>query len=162
MGDSVRIDVQSKTSVHRKILLIDHDSLVLNYLRAFLEIDSCISVSMAKSLEEAAILLRDCHFDLVFSEFYLKDTDFLSLMETCNTLNPQGQVVTFTSSTNVKDAAIALGAGSRGYVVKTTDHLDLLNVVNIVLEGGNSRLKLHFGRSFWKNQKQRLHEAEMV
>ena len=119
-----------------KLLLVDDHIVVREGLRRLLSAFFDLVVIEAASSQQALMLFRAEHPDLVLLDLNLPGLGGLELLRRFLILEPNARVLVFSMHANPIYVAKALDAGARGYVSKGAPAEELVEAVKIVAAGG--------------------------
>jgi len=119
-----------------KLLLVDDHIVVREGLRRLLSAFFELVIIEAASSQQALMLFRAEHPDLVLLDLNLPGLGGLELLRRFLILEPNARVLVFSMHANPIYVAKALDAGARGYVSKGAPAEELVEAVKIVAAGG--------------------------
>jgi len=119
-----------------KLLLVDDHIVVREGLRRLLSAFFELVIIEAASSQQALMLFRAEHPDLVLLDLNLPGFGGLELLRRFLILEPNARVLVFSMHANPIYVAKALDAGARGYVSKGAPAEELVEAVKIVAAGG--------------------------
>lgn len=119
--------------VHKKILIVDDDELILYGLEKALQSEGVV-VTTARTASEAVVKLSSCPYDLCLLDVYLTDFSGMALMKMINDICPKVKVVIMTAS-YVDDTGLgenileATRSGACHFIAKPFDLHELKDIV---------------------------------
>jgi two-component system nitrate/nitrite response regulator NarL len=120
-----------------KLLLVDDHVLVRQGVARLLsQVDDVQIVGEARDGPEAIEKTRQLEPDLVLMDISLPTMSGLEATRTISEALPQVSVVLLTASEDPGDIYEAMTAGAKGYILKTTDHTELVRQLQQVIGGG--------------------------
>lgn len=133
-----------------KILLVDDEVNSLKVLSAALASDK-YSLDTALSAEEAFAMFKDCHYDLVISDYKMPGMNGEQLLEKVKTISPEVPFVLLTAYGTIELAVNAMRKGAYTYLTKPVS-LDLLeSIVNDLLQPQQTEADPIAGRHHFLN-----------
>ncbi len=118
-------------------MLVDDHPLLREGLKRLITSDSELSVcAVAQSVQEALALVETENPDLVITDLTLPGRNGLELIKDLGSLHPSLPVLVLSMHDEMAYAERVLRAGGRGYVMKDTAPLELLEAIGSVLAGG--------------------------
>jgi DNA-binding NtrC family response regulator len=109
------------------ILYVDDDKAILNMVERYLTREG-YTVEIIDSGRKALDLLKDKHFDIVFSDFKMPEFDGIELLTAIKEYRPETEVVIVTGHGTMETAIKAMKIGSYDYLQKPFK-LDLLKLI---------------------------------
>lgn len=109
-----------------KILIIDDDPNIPEYIKKILAIDNC-QIEAAHSGEKGLMMIEKTEFDLVLLDLRLGSIDGLEILRLVKEKNIDQLVIMITGFANVKTAVEAMKRGAYHYIQKPFD-VDELNL----------------------------------
>jgi len=132
------LDFRSKTHDFRpRIVIIENNDTLRNGYDMILSSNKDIHVVKAYSSAKSAIknLLRD-RPDIVFMEVDLAGEDGIAVIRKLRTASDRAQIIVLTNNVVPQTIFSAFSAGTAGYLLKSSNHLELLNAVDEILNNG--------------------------
>ncbi len=119
-----------------RLLLVDDHAIVRAGYRHLLRRQAHLDlIDDAGSAEEAYLLYRQNRPDVVVTDMALPGQSGLELTRRLLAIDPQARVLIFTMHGSPDFAQVALRAGARGYVTKSSPAETLLNAIADVAQG---------------------------
>ncbi|WMS42798.1 response regulator transcription factor [Acuticoccus sp. MNP-M23] len=119
-----------------KILLADDHELVRDTMRAFLEQEPGLHVTVAPDFDTAAkIITSDGPFDLVILDYQMPGMHSLESLKKAKELNFNNPVAIISGSIPRSVAEEALAAGAAGFLPKSMAASSLVNAVRFMASG---------------------------
>lgn len=118
----------------RLFVVEDHD-IVRFGIERLLE-DRFRLVGSADEVVSAVELIRERNPDVVLLDVAIPGGGGAVVIEALRRTQPNVKFLAFTVSTSRQDVLRLMRAGAHGYVVKTTDRQQLIDLINQVLDGG--------------------------
>ncbi|MCK5340830.1 MAG: response regulator, partial [Desulfobulbaceae bacterium] len=112
-------------TTHSQILLVDDDSDLLHLLSLRLN-SAGYEVSVAKSAEEALVLMSLIHPDLVITDLRMEEMDGMALYDSIREQNTSLPVIILTAHGSIPDAVEATKRGVFAFLTKPLNGKDLL------------------------------------
>ena len=109
------------------ILYVDDDKAILNMVERYLTREG-YTVQIIDSGRKALHLLKDKHFDIVFSDFKMPEFDGIELLSAIKEVRPETEVIIVTGHGTMETAIKAMKIGSYDYLQKPFK-LDLLKLI---------------------------------
>jgi DNA-binding NarL/FixJ family response regulator len=123
------------SEVTRLLLVDDHNVVRQGIAKLLLRIDGLKVIGEAAGGAEALTKIRELQPDLVLLDLFLPDVDGLQVIRTITHELPGVGVLVLTASDNDEDVYEAISSGARGYILKTTDHAELIRQVRKAASG---------------------------
>jgi two-component system nitrate/nitrite response regulator NarL len=118
------------------VLLADDHELVRDAIRAFLETESDIKVSVAKDLDSAETMMnREGPYDLVLLDYTMPGMNGLDGLARAKELNFGKPVAILSGTATRAIAETALAAGAAGFLPKTIAAKSLIHAVRFMAAG---------------------------
>ncbi len=133
-----------------KILCIDDEEIILDSFRKILVLDG-YSVDTVQSGSEALGLIKNHHYDFVFTDLKMPEMDGVEVTKKVKYLRPDIDVVIITGYATVETAVETMKDGAMDYVQKPFTEDELLAFVKKILIKRQDRLQ--------KQLKPRVHIA---
>jgi len=117
----------SKQVMEKKILVVDDDSLLRDFLSETLN-RSGYQVNLASTGEEALENIRKEDYDIILSDVRMPNMDGMELLKTTRNFLPDAKVVMMTAYGTVQNAVEAMKLGAYDYVMKpfSIDEIELV------------------------------------
>lgn len=118
-----------------KILIIDDHPLVIDGIKTMLQDLAYYQIAGVKTGKDALQFLEHNSVDLILLDINLPDIDGLAL---CEVLRRQSKTVKIVGLTYVNEAGIItqlIKKGANGYLLKNMEREELINAINLVLDG---------------------------
>jgi PAS domain S-box-containing protein len=143
------------TRVHSSVLLIDDEQDLLDLSKIFLEEDRAITVTTARSADDALKLLKSRKFDVIVSDYCMPPG--MNSIELLKTLKESGDTtpfIIFTGKSREEVAIEALNSGASFYLQKGGDpEVQFTELKNMVLQISTRRQAEHaFSESEERNR----------
>lgn len=116
-----------------RILLVDDDPYILEGIGADLESQG-FHVTKTDRGDQALLLLKENHFDLVITDLVMEDTDGLQVLKKTKELNSDTMVIILTGYGDMKSAIEALRQQADDYLLKPCESEEMFYRVNRCLE----------------------------
>lgn len=122
-----------------KILVIDDDQAVLNYLNIFLLQTGSFDVTTLANSTRAYDLLKSNRYDLLLLDMDMPDVTGLDILKSIQENNMDVETIVLTGVEDIELAVSAMKLGAVEYLVKPVDNDRLLTLINTVLENRRSQ-----------------------
>jgi DNA-binding NtrC family response regulator len=123
------------------ILIVDDESVVVESIRALLELETPYTVLAETSPQRAIELAKVNPLDLVISDFLMPEIDGIRLLLEIRSLHPEIALILLTGYADKENAIRAINeVGIFHYMEKPWDNDDLLTIIRTGLD---KRLQLH-------------------
>ncbi|MEO8306477.1 MAG: response regulator transcription factor [Pseudomonadota bacterium] len=133
---SVTPSVQAKTSSVLRLLLVDDHAILREGVRGLLELDPGLTVvGECGSCDEAIALARSTMPDIVLTDIGLPGRSGLSLIADLRNLSPDIRVILLTAHSSDEYIQAAVDVRADGYVLKDSDHAELITAIRTVAKG---------------------------
>lgn len=109
----------------RKCLIVDDSQENLDLLKMLLSLGSNFEIAEAGSGQLAYSLLSASNFDLVISDYEMKDGDGLWLLEKVREIEKRPHMIIFTGHITLKESDV-LAAGADAFFIKPFSLRDLI------------------------------------
>src|SRR6516225_3891689 len=123
------------SEVTRLLLVDDHNVVRQGIAKLLSRIDGLKVIGEAGSGTEAFAKARELQPDLVLMDLFLPDVDGLQVIRSIIHELPGMGVLVLTASDDDEDVYEAISAGARGYILKTTDHAELIRQLRKAASG---------------------------
>ncbi|MDD5347944.1 MAG: response regulator [Candidatus Omnitrophica bacterium] len=110
--------MEEQAMAREKILVVDDDEAVREFLARFLRQKGFQTVSVARSGEEALLLLEREPRDLVFLDIKMPGLSGIKVLRKIKTLYPETSVIMITAFAQKEIAEEALKEGAYDYITK--------------------------------------------
>jgi DNA-binding NarL/FixJ family response regulator len=119
-----------------RVLLVDDHAILREGVRGLLELDPGLTVvGECASCDEAIALARDTHPDIVLTDIGLPGRSGLSLIADLRSLSPDIRVILLTAHSSDEYIQAAVDVRADGYVLKDSDHAELITAIRTVAKG---------------------------
>ncbi len=123
------------------VLLVDDEKVVIESLRALLELETPHKILAETSPRQALQLAKVNPLDLVISDFLMPEIDGIQLLLEIRRLYPESALILLTGYADKENAIRAINeVGIFHYMEKPWDNDDLLTIVRTGLD---KRMQLH-------------------
>jgi DNA-binding NarL/FixJ family response regulator len=123
------------SEVTRLLLVDDHNVVRQGIAKLLSRVEWLKVVAEASDGDEALVKAREFQPDLVLMDLFLPGLDGLQATRTIAHELPDVGVLIFTASDDDDDVYEAIAAGARGYILKTTDHVELVRQLRKAASG---------------------------
>lgn len=117
----------------KRILIVDDEQGIRESLKEYLELEGFYT-QVASCGEEALVLLRDSHFDLIISDIRMPHGDGKFLLRNLKEMDPQSPPLIFMSGFTDLSIEDAYNLGARGIVPKPFQFQELQNKIDELLK----------------------------
>jgi DNA-binding response OmpR family regulator len=124
MGSTVQ-DSDRRSTQPARVLLIDDEERILNFVRRGLEAEG-LSVDQASSGVEGLALALSRHYDVVILDLVMPGLDGFDVLERILDRNPEQQVLVLSALTDTPAKVRSLEAGAEDYLSKPFSLEELL------------------------------------
>jgi len=121
-----------------RILVIDDDKAVLNYLNIFLLQAGIFDVTILSDSTKAFDVLKSNRYDLLLLDMDMPEVTGLDILKKIQENSIDMETVVLTGVEDIELAVSAMKFGAIEYLVKPVDNERLLNLINNVMENRNS------------------------
>jgi DNA-binding NtrC family response regulator len=118
----------------RKVIVIDDDQAVLNYLNIFLLQAGTLEVTTLNESTKAFAELKGNQYDLLLLDMDMPDVTGLDILKIIQENNIDVETIVLTGVEDVGLAVSAMKLGAVEYLTKPVDNERLLDLINSVLE----------------------------
>ncbi|HID40007.1 MAG TPA: response regulator [Calditrichaeota bacterium] len=132
-----RVEVKNPKA---KILAVDDEPIILDSFRKILVLDG-YSVDTVESGKEAISLLKNHHYDFVFTDLKMPEMDGVEVTKTVKNIRPDIDVIIITGYATVETAVETMKYGAMDYVQKPFSEDELLDLVNKSLIKRTEKIK---------------------
>ncbi len=127
----------TKSKENNAILIVDDEESLRLTFQMFLIRDGYGSVLTAPSYDEALLLLKNNHFDLIISDIVLQGSSGIDLLRSVKEQGLDCPVVMVTGYPNINTASEAVRLGAFDYLAKPVKKEDLLRTARLALHQYN-------------------------
>ncbi len=120
-----------------RILVIDDDQAVLNYLKIFLLQSGSFDVATLSNSTKAYAELKNNAYDLLLLDMDMPDVTGLDILKHIQEKNIDIETIVLTGVEDVELAVAAVKLGAMEYLTKPVDNERLLRLINTALEHRN-------------------------
>jgi len=114
-----------------KILIVEDEVLIADYIKDILENNGSENISMAHSVKEARDKMRDWQPDIILMDINLEgNLEGISLSQE---KNDDAQIIFITGQTDSKTVEDALKISPQSYLTKPIREVDLLTAIKIII-----------------------------
>jgi DNA-binding NarL/FixJ family response regulator len=129
--------MKTSTATKIKVLLVDDHDVVRDGVRLMLSsVDDIEIESEARSVQEAASLINERHFDVALIDISMPGQNGLELIERLRAKKPEIAALIFSIYSEKIYAIRALKLGAAGYLTKNAPATMLVNAIRKVASGG--------------------------
>lgn len=129
--------MKKSTATKIKVLLVDDHDVVRDGVRLMLSSVEDIEIECeARSVQEAASLINERHFDVALIDISLPGKNGLELIERLRSKKPEIAALVFSIYSEKIYAIRALKLGAAGYLTKNAPATMLINAIRKVASGG--------------------------
>ncbi len=121
-----------------RILVIDDDQAVLNYLNVFLLQTGDYEVSLLSDSSRAAALLESSNFDVVLLDMDMPEVTGLDILKTINEKGIEVETIVLTGVEDIDLAVAAMKQGAFDYLTKPVYNDNLLRVIGAAVEASRT------------------------
>jgi DNA-binding NtrC family response regulator len=122
-----------------RILVIDDDQAVLNYLNIFLLQAGTFDVTTLSNSTKAFDVLKSNHYDLLLLDMDMPEVTGLDILKKIQENSIDVETVVLTGVEDIELAVSAMKFGAIEYLIKPVDNERLLDLVNRALENRNNQ-----------------------
>ncbi len=123
----------------KKILAIDDDQAVLNYLNIMLLQTGTYEVATLANSSKAYHELKSNNYDLLILDMDMPEVNGLDILKFIKEKNIDVEIIVLTGVEDVELAVSAMKLGAFDYLTKPVDNDQLLKIITTVLEGRRVR-----------------------
>lgn len=114
-----------------KILIVEDEVLIADYIKDILENNGCKNITMAHSVKKARDKMRDWLPDIILMDINLEgNLEGISLSQE---KNEGAQIIFITGQTDSKTVEDALKISPQSYLTKPIREVDLLTAIKIII-----------------------------
>ena len=117
-----------------KVLVVDDDQAVLNYLNIFLLQAGTFDVTTLANSTKALDLLQNNHYDLLLLDMDMPEVTGLDILKGIQDNSVDVETIVLTGVEDIGLAVNAMKLGAIEYLIKPVDNEHLLSLMNSVLE----------------------------
>jgi DNA-binding NtrC family response regulator len=117
-----------------RILVIDDDQAVLNYLNIFLLQTGTFDVTTLANSAKAYDLLKDNHYDILLLDMDMPEVTGLDILKNIQDNAIGIETIVLTGVEDIELAVSAMKLGAVEYLIKPVDNERLLSLINTVVE----------------------------
>jgi len=140
---------------NEKILIMDDEIPILEYLRRTLKYLGYTSVITTDTAEKALEILKGEDIALLLADIHMPGMGGLWLIEKVKEFNIDTNIIVITASQNLEDAIMALNIGADRYILKPMHMGDIAHVIKNVLE---KRRLIIENREYQRNLEHKVEE----
>ena len=126
----------------KKILAIDDDQAVLNYLNIMLLQTGSYEVATLANSSKAYHELKSNDYDLLLLDMDMPEVNGLDILKYIKEKNIDIEIIVLTGVEDVELAVSAMKLGAFDYLTKPVDNDQLLKIITTVLESRKARVGL--------------------
>ena len=123
----------------KRILVIDDDQAVLNYLNIFLLQAGIFDVTTLSNSSKAFDVLKSNHYDLLLLDMDMPEVTGLDILKKIQENGIDIVTVVLTGVEDIELAVSAMKLGAIEYLIKPVDNERLLDLINTALENRNNQ-----------------------
>ncbi len=126
----------------KKILAIDDDQAVLNYLNVMLLQTGIYQVSTLVNSSKAFQELKNNDYDLLLLDMDMPDVSGLEILKHIREKNIDIETIVLTGVEDVELAVSAMKLGAFDYLTKPVDNKQLLKIISTILENRKNKIDM--------------------
>lgn len=121
-----------------RVMVVEDDAVTRHLLCCAIELESSLVLAGACSTVANALVWLECNqCDLLLTDLGFPDGSGLMIIDACQKLNPQADIIVITMSSDEDKVLACIEAGASGYVLKETGHKEVVRALLEVLNGGS-------------------------
>ena len=138
--------VESLKKIHKRVLVVDDDSAILDILDQYMKIIGLDVVAVASG-EEALAAFKRNQFDIVISDIKMAHMDGLTLLAEIKRMDPEVLFIVITGYPSIETVLEAMKKGATDYLVKPFqfDEIKLKIERALIEKDMNQRIKSNQG-----------------
>lgn len=117
------------------ILVVEDDFATRRQIAGKLRVDTSLVVDMAGTVAEALKHLKESQPNIILLDLGLPDGSGLAVIEAAMKYDPPPEILVLSSCKDEASVVTAISAGAGGYVVKDSSADDLLETVDLLMQG---------------------------
>lgn len=117
------------------ILVVEDDFATRRQIAGKLRVDTSLVVDMAGTVAEALKHLKESQPNIILLDLGLPDGSGLAVIEAAMKYEPAPEILVLSSCKDEASVVTAISAGAGGYVVKDSSADDLLETVDLLMQG---------------------------
>lgn len=117
------------------ILVVEDDFATRRQIAGKLRVDTSLVVDMAGTVAEALKHLKESQPNIILLDLGLPDGSGLAVIEAAMKYDPAPEILVLSSCKDEASVVTAISAGAGGYVVKDSSADDLLETVDLLMQG---------------------------
>ncbi|HAR96077.1 MAG TPA: hypothetical protein DCR97_08970 [Deltaproteobacteria bacterium] len=125
-----------------KILVVDDDQAVLNYLNIFLLQANMFDITTLSNSTRAYQELKNNKYDLLLLDMDMPDVTGLDILKLINENGIDVATIVLTGVEDISLAVAAMKLGAMEYLTKPVDTERLMSLINSIMEDRNSQKKI--------------------
>jgi two-component system response regulator AtoC len=133
--------------VIERILVVDNDPLVRNFLKEALQ-NKGMEVVLAESGKNALEILQQTSFDMVITDVHLADVSGIEILRSAKELSPHTLVVVITAFGTIESTVEVMRLGAFNYIIKPFS----AEAIEAVLEKGREYISLVAENAYLRHQ----------
>lgn len=119
-------------------MVVEDDAVTRRLLCSAIELESSlVLVGACSTVTNALVWLEFNQCDLLLTDLGFPDGSGLMIIDACQKLNPQADIMVITMSSDEDKVLACIEAGASGYVLKETAHKEVVRALLDVLNGGS-------------------------
>ncbi len=132
------------------LLIVDDEQLVCASMKRILENEERV-IDTAHSREEALVILKDHHIDLMLLDYKLREEDGITFLKDVKELYPDLTVIMITAYGNIEIAVEAMKSGAYDFIQKKAEPQFLNYTINRALDTLRLKKEVEEMRSNYRN-----------
>lgn len=125
-------------SSRARVMVVEDDAVTRHLLCSAIELESSLVLAGAcETVAHALLWLELNQCDLLLTDLGFPDGSGLMVIDACQRLNPQADIMVITMSSDEDKVLACIEAGASGYVLKEAGHKEVVRAVLEVLNGGS-------------------------
>jgi DNA-binding NarL/FixJ family response regulator len=121
-----------------RVMVVEDDVVTRHLLCSAIELESSLNlVGACGTVSNALLWLELNQCDLLLTDLGFPDGSGLMIIDACQRLNPQADIMVITMSSDEDKVLACIEAGASGYVLKEAGHKEVVRALLEVLNGGS-------------------------
>lgn len=146
-----------------RVMVVEDDAVTRHLLCSAIELESSLAlVGACGTVAHALLWLEVNQCDLLLTDLGFPDGSGLMIIDACQRLYPQADIMVITMSSDEDKVLACIEAGAAGYVLKEAGHKEVVRALLEVLNGGSPISPVIARKVLTRMRLQRAREAGPV